>query len=157
MTPWAALVALVLPASALAQDEAADTTGAAADTTAADTTAAAPADTTAAAPRELPSLEGFRKIAILSRDMLPGVPGYETWVEIYRGAERAETLRFVTGGVAWAFVVRPAGATEAYTLRDFDCSGGFTEELQAGTPLAVPDCATPAAPPPAAPAEDDDD
>ena len=39
-------------------------------------------------------------------------------------------------------------------LRDFDCSGGFTERLEAGTPLAVPDCALPEAPP--APAEDDD-
>ncbi|HEY7472261.1 MAG TPA: hypothetical protein VIE68_07940 [Gemmatimonadota bacterium] len=146
----AALFALLLPASVLAQ---------VADTTAADTTSAADttaADTTSAGvPHELPTLEGFRKIAILSRDMLPGVPGYETWVEIYRGPERAQILRFVTRGVAWAFVVRPAGATDAYTLRDFDCSGGFTEELQAGTPLAVPDCATPAAPA-AAPTEDDD-
>ena len=159
----AALLALFLPAPVLAQDEgAADTTTAdttAADTTAPDTTAAADSvapDTAAAAIHELPSLEGFRKIAILSRDMLPGAPGYETLVEVYRGPDRAQILRFVTGGVGWAFVVRPAGATESYTLRDFDCSGGFTEQLEAGTPLTVPDCAAPAAPAPA-PDEDDDD
>ena len=173
----AALLALLLPAPVLAQDEgAADTTAAdttAADTTAADTTAAdtTAADTTAAdtteaadsaapdtaaAPGELPSLEGYRKIAILSRDMLPGAAGYETLVEVYRGPDRAQILRFVTGGVGWAFVVRPAGESDSYTLRDFDCSGGFTEQLQAGTPLAVPDCAAPAAPAPA-PDEDDDD
>lgn len=163
----AALLALLLPAPVLAQDEgaadttAADTTAAdttAADTTAADTTAAADsaAPDTAAAPGELPSLEGFRKIAILSRDMLPGTPGYETLVEVYRAPDRAQILRFVTGGVGWAFVVRPAGATDSYTLRDFDCSGGFTEQLEAGTPLTVPDCAAPAAPAPA-PVEDDDD
>ena len=53
-------------------------------------------------------------------------------------------------------VVRAAGAEDSYTLRDHDCSGGFTEELEAGTPLAIPDCSAPegpAAPPPAA---DDD-
>ena len=58
---------------------------------------------------------------------------------------------------------RPAGPsgpssrrTEARIerLRDFDCSGGFTERLEAGTPLAIPDCALPEAP--AAAAEDDD-
>ena len=149
------LPALHLPAPVLAQDEGADTT--AVDTTAtADTTAVAADTAGAATPGELPSLEGFRKIAILSRDMLPGAPGYETSVEVYRGPERAQILRFVTGGVAWAFVVRPAGATEAYTLRDFDCSGGYAERLQAGTPLAVPDCAAPEGPAPA-PVEDDDD
>ena len=153
----AGLLALVVPAIVLAQDEeAADTT--AADTTAADTTAAdsVPGTAGAAAPAELPSLEGYRKIAILSRDMLSGAPGYETSVEVYRNPERAQILRFVTNGVAWAMVVRPAGVTESYTLRDFDCSGGFTEQLQAGTPLAVPDCATPAAPAPAAVENDDD-
>ena len=152
----AALLALLLAAPVMAQDEGA------ADTTAADTTATADSaatDTTAsaaAAPQGLPSLDGFRKIAILSRDMLPGARGYETLVEVYRGPDRAQILRFVTGGVGWAFVVRPAGATDSYTLRDFDCSGGFTEQLQAGTPLTVPDCAAPAEPAPA-PVEDDDD
>lgn len=130
---------------------AADTT-APADTAAADTTAA-PADV----PHEVPSLEGYVKVAILFRDMLPGAPGAETAVEVYRGADRAQVLRFVTGGTAWALVVRPAGAADSYTLRDHDCSGGFAEELEAGTPLAVPDCAAPAAPaaPPAAPDDDD--
>lgn len=128
-----------------AADEARDTT-AVPDTTA----AAAPGD---AAPRTVPSLEEYRKVAILSRDMLPGARGYETSVEVLRGPDGAQVLRFVTQGVPWALVVRPAGATETYTLRDFDCSGGFTEALEAGTPLSVPDCAAPAAEQ-APPAED---
>jgi hypothetical protein len=140
----------------------ADTAAAAADTLAADTTAAAgiAPDTTAPAadvPHVVPSLEGYVKVAILYRDMLSSVPGDETAIEVHRGAERAQVLRFMTGGQPWALVVRPAGAQDAYTLRDHDCSGGFTEELEAGTPLAVPDCAAPAAPAAPPPAEDDDD
>ncbi|HET6360614.1 MAG TPA: hypothetical protein VFH11_00995 [Gemmatimonadota bacterium] len=146
------------PADTVTSDNAA----AAADTLTADTTAAADtmaADTAAPAadvPHVVPSLEGYAKVAILYRDMLPGAPGDETAIEVHRGAERAQVLRFVTGGEAWALVVRPAGAQESYTLRDHDCSGGFTEELEAGTPLAVPDCAAPAAPAAPPPAEDDD-
>jgi hypothetical protein len=87
--------------------------------------------------------------------MLPGAHGQETSVEVHRGPDGAQVLRFVTQGVAWALVVRPAGATDTYTLRDFDCSGGFTEQLEAGTPLAVPDCAVPGEPEPA-PSDDDD-
>ena len=142
----------------------ADTAAAAADTLTADTTAAAAADTAADttasaadAPHVVPSLEGYVKVAILYRDMLPGAPGDETAIEVYRSAERAQVLRFVTGGTAWALVVRPAGVRDSYTLRDHDCSEGFTEELEAGTPLAVPDCAAPAAPAAPPPAEDDDD
>jgi hypothetical protein len=143
----------------------ADTAAAAADTLTADTTAAAAADTAAPdttasaadAPHVVPSLEGYVKVAILYRDMLPGAPGDETAIEVYRSAERAQVLRFVTGGTAWALVVRPAGVPDSYTLRDHDCSEGFTEELEAGTPLAVPDCAAPAAPAAPPPAEDDDD
>ena len=140
-----------------------DTAAAAADTLTADTTAAADTaapDTTAPAadvPHVVPSLEGYAKVAILYRDMLPGAPGDETAIEVYRGAERAQVLRFVTGGTAWALVVRPAGAADPYTLRDHDCSEGFTEELEAGTPLAVPDCAAPEAPAAPPPADDDDD
>ena len=144
-----------------------DTAAAAADTVAGDTTAAdtsvpdtsAAADTTAPAaevPHEVPSLEGYAKIAILYRDMLPGAPGDETAIEVFRGAERAQVLRFVTGGEPWALVVRAAGAEDSYTLRDHDCSGGFTEELEAGTPLAVPDCAAPESPAAAPPAAADD-
>jgi hypothetical protein len=152
-----ALLMSVLAAPARAQQEGAPDS-AAADTVAApdataDSVAADTAASTAAVPHVVPSLEGFRKVAILSRDMLPGTPGYETAVEIYRGPDRAQVLRFVTGGVAWAFVVGPPGTTDAYTLRDFDCSGGFTEDLEAGTPLAVPDCAVPARPA-AAPTDD---
>ncbi|HJU87613.1 MAG TPA: hypothetical protein VJ788_09620 [Gemmatimonadota bacterium] len=144
--------------AAAADTVTADTALAAADTLTADTTAAA--DTAAPAadvPREVPSLEGYVKVAILYRDMLPGAPGDETAIEVHRGAERAQVLRFVTGGQPWALVVRPAGATDSYTLRDHDCSGGFTEELEAGTPLAVPDCAAPEPPAAPPPAEDDDD
>lgn len=160
----AALLMSLAAAPAAAQQ---DSAAAATDTLApdsvpqADTTAAPDSlatDTTSQAPdadHEIPSLEGFRKVAILSRDMLPGTPGYETSVEVYRGPEAAQILRFITGGVAWAFVVRPAGTTDTYTLRDFDCSGGFTEDLQTGTPLTVPDCAGPAAPGAAAPPDDD--
>jgi hypothetical protein len=152
------LVALLTPMLAPASGEAQqDTT--AADTTAADTLAAATGDTlapdSAAGERHVvPSLEGYGKLAILSRDMLPGTPGYETSVEVYRNAEHAQILRFVTDGVVWAYVARPAGSEDAFTLRDFDCSGGFTEELEAGTPLAVPDCAVPAGPEPAPPDDD---
>ncbi|CAN5780660.1 hypothetical protein BH20GEM1_BH20GEM1_22560 [soil metagenome] len=148
----ALVAALAAPALAASQQDTtpADTTSA--DTTAADTTAAdAAADTTAAdttagaaVGRDVPSLDQYRKVAIVYRDMLPGTRGDETAVEVHRGADGAEVLRFVTGGVAWGMVVRPAGATETYTLRDFDCSGGFTETLEAGTPLVVPDCAVPA-------------
>lgn len=155
--------ALALTAAPLgAQEAAADS--AVADTAAADTTAAAdspPADTSAAGeatasePGEVPSLEGYRKIAILWRDMSPAAPGYETAVEVHRAAGGAQVLRFVTRGTPWGLVVRAAADAEPYTLRDFDCSGGFTEQLQAGTPLAIPDCAMPEAPP--APADEDDD
>jgi len=163
-----ASAALAAPAAAQQDSTAPDTTAApadtvtgdiaaaAADTVAADTTAP---DTTAPAadvPHVVPSLEGYVKIAILYRDMLPGVPGDETAIEVHRGAERAQVLRFVTGGQPWALVVRLAGAEDSYTLRDHDCSGGFSEELEAGTPLAVPDCAAPAAPAAPPPAEDDD-
>ena len=153
----AALLTSLLAAPARAQQEGAPDSAAAdsvvAPDTAADSVAADTTTSKAAVPHVVPSLEGFRKVAILSRDMLPRTPGYETAVEVYRGPERAQVLRFVTGGVAWAFVVRPPGATDSYTLRDFDCSGGFTEDLEAGTPLAVPDCAVPARPG-AAPADD---
>lgn len=162
----ALVAALAAPVPAMARQ---DTT--AADTTAADTAATAdPAqqdtsavvdtaagDTTpadAAVERVVPLLEEYRKVAIVYRDMLPGTRGDETAVEVHRGADGAQVLRFVTGGIGWGMVVRPAGATETYTLRDFDCSGGFTETLEAGTPLAVPDCATPAEPEPA-PSDDD--
>ena len=141
-------------AAAAADTLAADTTGVA-DTTAADTTGAADA-AAAEVPHVVPSLEGYVKVAILYRDMLPGVPGDETAIEVHRGPERAQVLRFVTGGEPWALVVRPAGAADSYTLRDHDCSGGFTAELEAGTPLAVPDCAAPAAPAAPPPAADDD-
>ncbi len=164
-----ASAALAAPAAAQQDTTAADTTAAPADTVTADTAAAAAdtaaGDTTAAAdttapaaevPHVVPSLEGYVKVAILYHDMLPGAPGDETAVEVYRGAERAQVLRFVTGGEPWALVVRPAGAEDSYTLRDHDCSGGFTEELEAGTPLAVPDCAAPAGPAVAPPAADDD-
>ena len=168
-----ASAALAAPAAAQQDTTAPDTTAAPADTVTADTAAAAAdtvtADTTAAdttapdttapaadVPHVVPSLEGYVKIAILYRDMLPGVPGDETAIEVHRGAERAQVLRFVTGGQSWALVVRLAGAEDSYTLRDHDCSGGFTEELEAGTPLAVPDCAAPAAPAAPPPAEDDD-
>ncbi len=152
-------VALAAPAAAQQDTTAADTTAAdttAADTTAADTTAADTTAPAAAVPHVVPSLEGYVKVAILYRDMLPGAPGDETSVEVYRSAERAQVLRFVTGGQPWALVVRPAGAEDSYTLRDHDCSGDFTEELEAGTPLAVPDCAGPATPAAPPPANDDD-
>jgi hypothetical protein len=152
-------VAAVLASAALAAPAAGQQDTTAPDTTVpADTTASA--DTTApaaAVPHVVPSLEGYVKVAILYRDMLPGAPGDETAIEVHRSPERAQVLRFVTGGTAWALVVRPAGAEDSYTLRDHDCSGGFTEELEAGTPLAVPDCAAPAAPAAPPPAEDDDD
>ncbi|HET6639371.1 MAG TPA: hypothetical protein VFH82_11395 [Gemmatimonadota bacterium] len=163
-----ASAALAAPAAAQQDSTAPDTTAAPADTVTGDTAAAAAdtvaADTTAPdttapaadVPHVVPSLEGYVKIAILYRDMLPGVPGDETAIEVHRGAERAQVLRFVTGGQSWALVVRLAGAEDSYTLRDHDCSGGFTEELEAGTPLAVPDCAAPAAPAAPPPAEDDD-
>ena len=156
------VVAAVLASAALAapatgqQDTTAPDTTAAADTAAADTAAA---DTTAPAadvPHEVPALEGYAKVAILYRDMLPGAPGDETAIEVHRSSDRAQVLRFVTGGTPWALVVRPAGAADSYTLRDHDCSGGFTEELEAGTPLAVPDCAAPEAPAAPPPAADDD-
>jgi hypothetical protein len=152
--------AIAAPAAAQQDTTAPDTTAAdtlTADTTAADTAAADTAAPAADVPHEVPSLEGYVKVAILYRDMLPGAPGDETAIEVHRGAERAQVLRFVTGGQPWALVVRPAGAEDSYTLRDHDCSGGFTEELEAGTPLAVPDCAAPAAPAAPPPAEDDDD
>ena len=162
----AALLVALVAAPALAQEGVAPDSTPPADSAAADPDSLAadslPADSAAAeadaGPRGVPSLEGYRKVAIVSRDLAPSVRGYETSVEMHRGADGAQVLRFVTGGTPWALVVRPAGGAEAYTLRDFDCSGGFTEELQAGTPLAVPDCALPS-PPEAAPAaaEDDDD
>ncbi|HUF89337.1 MAG TPA: hypothetical protein VMR66_05095 [Gemmatimonadota bacterium] len=88
----------------------------------------------------VPSLEGLTKVAITYRDMLPAAPGAETQVEIWRGAA-GQVLRFVTGGTAWAVVVRPPGGSGAYTLRDRDCSGAFAEDVAAGTPLEVPACA----------------
>ena len=147
-----ALAAAPLRAQEGAADSVAADTSAPADSAPADTGAAAEAP--AAEPGGIPSLEGYRKVAILSRDMSPAVPGYETFVEIYRGAGGAQVLQFVTRGTPWGLVVRAGADAEPYTLRDFDCSGGFTERLEAGTPLAVPDCALPEAPP--APAEDDD-
>jgi hypothetical protein len=159
-----ALLAALAATPAFAQEGAADSAAAAADTVPADTAAAVslladslPADSADAASggeHGIPSLEGFRKIAILYRDMAPGVPGYETAVEVHRGPEGAQVLRFTTRATPWAFVV--SGGAASYTLRDFDCSGGYTEELEAGTPLVIPDCAMPEAPAPA-PAPDDDD
>lgn len=150
-----ASAALVAPAAGQQDTTAPDTTAAPADTVTADI--ADTASSAADVPHEVPSLDGYAKVAILFRDMLPGAPGDETAIEVHRGAERAQVLRFVTGGTAWALVVRPAGVQDSYTLRDHDCSEGFTEELEAGTPLAVPDCAAPAAPAAPPPAEDDDD
>lgn len=154
-----ALLASLAATPATAQQDsvaaAADTDTLAPDSIAAPDSAAADTSSQAAeVAHVVPSLEGFRKVAILYRDMLPGTPRDETGVEIFRGPERAQVLRFVTGNVAWAFVVRPAGATDAFTLRDFDCSGGFSEDLEAGTPLAVPDCAVPAGPGAAPPSDD---
>jgi hypothetical protein len=156
-----ALLAALAATSAQAQEGAASDSAAAADSVQADSAAAdsLPADSAAAASNVdhgVPSLEGYRKIAILYRDMAPGAPGYETAVEVHRGPERAQVLRFVTRGTPWAYVVRPSGGADSYTLRDFDCSGGYGEELEAGTPLVIPDCAMPETPAPA-PAEDDDD
>lgn len=154
----AVLLAALAAAPALAQEAATPDSAAPADSAAVDSLAADSllADSTGAgeAVGGVPSLEGYRRIAILSRDMAPGVPGYETSVEVHRGAEGAQVLRFLTRGTPWALVVRPARAADSYTLRDFDCSGGFTEELEAGTPLTIPDCALPSTP---APAVDEDD
>lgn len=161
-----ALLAALAATSALAQEGAPDSAAAdsvadslpaaAADSLPADSAAAASAAPASGGEHVVPSLEGYRKIAILYRDMAPGAPGYETAVEVHRGPERAQVLRFVTRGTPWAYVVRPSGGEDSYTLRDFDCSGGYGEELEAGTPLVIPDCAMPEAPAPA-PAEDDDD
>jgi len=154
-----ALLAALAATPALAQEGAAPDTAAAAadslpaDTAAADSLPADSADAGSGGDHGIPSLEGLRKVAILYRDMAPGVPGYETAVEVHRGPEGAQVLRFTTRGTAWAFVV--SGGAASYTLRDFDCSGGYTEELEAGTPLVIPDCAMPEAPAPA-PAPDDD-
>ena len=156
----AALAAAPVRAQEGAAPDSATADSATADSAAADSLAAdsLPADAAAAVSDEVhvvPSLEGFRKIAILYRDMAPGAPGYETAVEVHRGPERAQVLRFVTRGTPWAYVVQPSGGADSYTLRDFDCSGGYGEELEAGTPLVIPDCAMPEAPAPA-PEEDDD-
>jgi hypothetical protein len=159
-----ALLATLAAAPALAQEGAASDSAAAPADSVADSLPAAAADSVPADSADagsggehvVPSLEGFRKIAILYRDMAPGAPGYETAVEVHRGPEGAQVLRFVTRGTPWAFVVRSSGGADSYTLRDFDCSGGYGEELEAGTPLVIPDCAMPEAPAPA-PAEDDDD
>lgn len=160
-----ALLAALTATPAQAQEGAASDSAATADSLPTDSAAAdslpadsPTADSAAAASDEehgVPSLEGYRKIAILYRDMAPGAPGYETAVEVHRGPERAQVLRFVTRGTPWAYVVQPSGGADSYTLRDFDCSGGYGEELEAGTPLVIPDCAMPEAPAPA-PAEDDD-
>ena len=160
-----ALLAALAATPALAQEGASDSAAAAdsvqpdsatADSLPADSPAADSAAAASNVDHSVPSLEGYRKIAILYRDMAPGAPGYETAVEVHRGPERAQVLRFVTRGTPWAYVVRPSGGADSYTLRDFDCSGGYGEELEAGTPLVIPDCAMPEAPAPA-PAEDDDD
>jgi hypothetical protein len=156
----ALLAALAAAPPALAQEGAAPDSATAdsvpADSAAADSLAADSAAAASAVDHGVPSLEGYRKIAILYRDMAPGVPGYETAVEVHRGPEGAQVLRFVTRGTPWAFVVRPPRDADSYTLRDFDCSGGYTEELEAGTPLVIPDCAMPEAPAPGPAAEDDD-
>lgn len=155
-----ALLAALSAAPALAQEGAASDSAAAdsvpADTATADSLPADSAEAESGGEHVVPSLEGFRKIAILSRDMAPGVLGYETAVEVHRGPEGAQVLRFVTRGTPWAFVVRSSGGEDSYTLRDFDCSGGYGEELEAGTPLVIPDCAMPEAPAPAPPEDDDD-
>jgi hypothetical protein len=156
-----ALLAALAATPAFAQEGAASDSAAVAaeslpaDDAAADSLPADSADGETDEEHGVPSLEGFRKIAILYRDMAPGVPGYETAVEVHRGPEGAQVLRFTTRATPWAFVVRPSGGADSYTLRDFDCSGGYTEELEAGTPLVIPDCAMPEAPAPA-PAPDDD-
>lgn len=157
-----ALLAAPVARAQVADSAAADSTGAVADTAgggglAADSVAV-PADSMAAAeapaaePHVVPSLAGLVKVAVTYRDMVRSSPGEETQVEIWRGPQ-GQVLRFVTGGRVWAVLVRPAGG-EAYTLRDHDCSGAFGEELQAGTPLAVPDCAIAAADRPAVDGDD---
>lgn len=93
-------------------------------------------------PHVVPTMEGLTKVAVSFRDMLPALPGAETQVEIWRGSS-GQVLRFVTGGTPWAIVVRPPGGGGAYTLRDGDCSGAFADDLEAGAPLEIPDCATP--------------
>lgn len=162
----AALVAALVAAPALAQDDggepvaepeaaaAADSAAVAADSLAAEAESAGePAPEVA---HVVPSLEGLAKVAISYRDMVAAAPGAETQVEIWRGAT-GQVLRFVTGGTAWAVVVRPPGGSGAYTLRDGDCSGAFAEDVAAGTPLEVPACATTAgAAGPDADDEDDD-
>ena len=178
--PVALALALLAAAPARAQEGTADSTAAdsvaaVADTTAvADPATAAVADSAAAAadslaaasedvgepapevPHVVPSLEGLTKVGISFRDMVAATPGDDTQVEIWRGAS-GQVLRFVTGGTTWAWVVRPPGGRDPYTLRDHDCSGAFEEELQAGTPLAVPDCAAGGgSAAPAAPAASDD-
>lgn len=157
-----ALLAALTARPALAQEGAASDSAAAADSVpdslpaaATDSLTGDSADAGSGEEHVVPSLEGFRKIAILYRDMAPGAPGYETAVEVHRGPDRAQVLRFVTRGTPWAYVVQPSGGADSYTLRDFDCSGRYSEELEAGTPLVIPDCAMPEAPAPA-PAEDDD-
>jgi len=146
----AALLVSLAAAPALAQEEAGEVVADSAAVAAADSAAVA-ADSLAAeaesdgepAPevdRVVPSLEELTKVAISYRDMVPAVPGAETQVEIWRGAT-GQVLRFVTGGTAWALVVRPPGGSGAYTLRDPDCSGAFAEDIEAGTPLEVPSCA----------------
>lgn len=147
----AALVVALVAAPALAQEDegdpvaepevaaAADSAAVAADSLAEEAESAGePAPEVA---HVVPSLEGLAKVAISYRDMVPAAPGAETQVEIWRGAA-GQVLRFVTGGTAWAVVVRPPGGSGAYTLRDRDCSGAFAEDVAAGTPLEVPACAT---------------